>query len=39
MMELAAVGLPDLLVYMYYFWYKDVQNNHVIRDGLWNGSL
>ena len=30
--QAGAVGLPDLLVYMYYFWYKDVQNNHVIRD-------
>lgn len=27
-----AVGVPDLLVYMYYFWDKDVKNNHYIRD-------
>ena len=26
-----AVGVPDLLVYMYYFWNKDVKNNHFIK--------
>lgn len=25
-----AVGLPSFLVYSYYFWKKDVENNHVI---------
>ena len=23
-----AVGLPDLLVYMYYFWSRDVKNGY-----------
>ena len=27
-----AVGLPNLLIYMYYFWKKDVENNYVIRN-------
>lgn len=30
--QAGAVGVPDLLVYMYYFWWKDVQDNHVLRD-------
>ena len=30
--QAGAVGLPDLLVCMYYFWWRDVQNNHVLRD-------
>lgn len=29
--QAGAVGLPDLLVYMYYFWWKDVQNGHFIK--------
>ena len=27
-----AVGLPNLLPYMFYFWKKDVENLYVIRD-------
>ena len=27
-----AVGLPNLLPYMFYFWKKDVENNYVLRD-------
>ena len=27
-----ALGLPDLFVYMYYFWQKDVKENHVLRN-------
>lgn len=27
-----AIGVPDLLVYMYYYWQKDIKNNHYIRD-------
>lgn len=27
-----AVGVPDLLVYMYYFWNKDVKSGHYIKD-------
>lgn len=30
--QAGAVGLPDLLIYMYYFWREDVKNNHVLRD-------
>ena len=30
--QAGAVGLPDLLVYMYYFWREDVKNNHMLRD-------
>lgn len=27
-----AVGLPNLIPYMYYFWKKDVDNNYILRD-------
>lgn len=27
-----AVGLPNLLPYMFYFWKKDVEDNYVLRD-------
>ena len=27
-----AVGMPDLIPYMFYFWKKDVENGYVIRD-------
>lgn len=27
-----AVGLPNLLPYMFYFWKKDVDNNYVLKD-------
>lgn len=27
-----AVGLPDLVPYMYYFWKKDIESNYVLRD-------
>lgn len=27
-----AVGLPNLILYMYYFWKKDVDNNYILRD-------
>ena len=30
--QAGACGLPDLLVYMYYFWREDVKNNHMLRD-------
>ena len=27
-----AVGLPNLIPYMFYFWKKDVDNNYLLRD-------
>ena len=27
-----AVGLPNLIPYMFYFWKKDVDNNYILRD-------
>lgn len=27
-----AVGLPNLIPYMFYFWNKDVKNNYLIKD-------
>lgn len=30
--QAGAVGVPDLLIYMYYFWQRDVKNNHYLRD-------
>lgn len=27
-----AIGLPNLIPYMYYFWKKDVDNNYILRD-------
>lgn len=27
-----AVGLPNLIPYMFYFWKKDVENNYILRD-------
>lgn len=27
-----AVGLPNLIPYMFYFWKKDVENNYLLRD-------
>lgn len=30
--QAGACGLPDLLVYMYYFWWKDVENGHFIKN-------
>ena len=27
-----AVGLPSYLVYSYYFWYNDIENNFLLRD-------
>ena len=24
--------MPDLIVYMYYFWKKDVENNYYLQD-------
>ena len=27
-----AVGLPNLIPYMFYFWKKDIKDNYVIRD-------
>ncbi len=27
-----AVGLPNLIPYMYYFWKKDADNNYILRD-------
>ena len=27
-----AVGLPNVIIWAYYFWKKDVQNNYVLKD-------
>ena len=27
-----AVGLPNLIPYMFYFWKKDVENNYILKD-------
>ena len=27
-----AVGLPDVLIYAYYFWKKDIENNYFYKD-------
>lgn len=33
-----AVGLPDLVPYMYYFWKKDVDDMYVLRDPLYHAK-
>lgn len=30
--QAGAIGLPDLLPYMYYFWREDVKNGHYIKN-------
>lgn len=30
--QAGAVGIPDLIPYLYYFWREDVKNNHYIKN-------
>lgn len=31
-LQAGAVGMPDLLIYMYYFWKKDIKDNYYVRN-------